>query len=118
MNCDVLSPTFAADNPDFDPAADILGTGRLAFLVPDAPFGINLQPAGYIHDHRWDAATTLEDYHRSNNEFYDNVFALAEKQGLDYAEATVLAEFYFQGVNSRLAEMIFRSELKKRGIDL
>lgn len=118
MNPDVLSLTFTSDNPDFDPTQDILGTGRLAFLVPDAPFGIDLTRAGYVHDQRWDAATKIDDFHASNHEFRHNVFVLARFQGHNAEICAALSDVYYAGVTNLIARMVFKSELRARGIKI
>lgn len=118
INFDVLSPKFNAENPDFDCQGDICGAGRLAWLVPDAPFGVDLRRACCIHDNRFDTATCLADWRLANVELRANVYKLATAQGKSAEFATVLADLYYAGVSSAIGLIIFEAELLARTLGI
>ncbi len=114
INFDVLSPAFNADNPDFDCQGDICGSGRLAWLVPDIPFGVDLRRACGVHDHRFETGTCIADWRKANVEFWDNVQKLCVAQGKSDEFAITLADFYYAGVSSPIGLLIFEAELCAR----
>lgn len=114
MNFDVLSASFEADNMDFHCNEDICGSGFLAFLVPDCPFGVKLEKACFIHDYRFGTGKDSADWRKANVEFWDNAYKLCIAQGKTEEFATILADAYYNGVSSPIGRLIFDTELAAR----
>ena len=111
MNLDPFSSSFEHDNyPYFDPLNDQCGSGRLAWMVPDRPAGVDLRRICYVHDADWNAAIKARSWrmaHEANLRFYQRIVHQAIVQGLTETAAHIWGQLYYRGVESLAARLHF-----------
>jgi hypothetical protein len=84
---DVLNPDFAELNAaaGYDPGYDYGGSDWIyrhtGVAIKRYWFGSDINPAFWIHDKRYDHATTVEEWDAANDEFRDNVAKLIQAHG-------------------------------------